>query len=251
MKMLFRNYSDNLYIVHEDLLQGRQNATILEIVRLSLLIQGPSVSRRRADKQMTTQLESLIEGLGEPDSITRKSAHDLLLQRGASAIEALLKAFYQGNRYQSYEAACILSQYHDVRCLYAFADALSWSNIMVAQIAAKALMEYGKEKALAALLAGLPDARGLVQTYILEMLKDLGDPRANDLLIKLLQETDSAVLRYSIIETLGVLGASQAVELIRSFQNDENHHVRDRVRAALQLLEHDTRIEHTVLSSAG
>ena len=53
----------------------------------------------------------------------------------------------------------------------------------------------------------------------------------------LLKNAESGALRYTIIQALGVIGDPQAIDLIRSYQNDEDHHVRNRVEIALSRLE--------------
>jgi HEAT repeat protein len=59
---------------------------------------------------------------------------------------------------------------------------------------------------------------------------------AIDPLIRLLTITESSEVRYTAIEGLGLLNAAQAVDLIRSFAHDDNHHVQERAQTALNRL---------------
>lgn len=185
----------------------------------------------------TITINELVDALGSSDIHVRVQAKNMLAERGPAVIEPLIEALRHGNRYQSYEAANILALFNDPRCFEALAQALSSPNVMVAQYAARSLPAYGREIALQHFIASLPCAPLLAQIQIIESLKEMDDERAVEPLILLLQATEAAMVRYSVIEALGVLGATRAIDLIRSFENDANRHVRDRVRRALEQLE--------------
>jgi HEAT repeat protein len=182
----------------------------------------------------TITINELVDALGSSDIHVRVQAKNMLAERGPAVIEPLIEALRHGNRYQSYEAANILALFNDPRCFEALAQALSSQNVMVAQYAARSLPAYGREIALQHFIASLPCAPLLAQIQIIESLKEMDDERAVEPLILLLQATEAAMVRYSVIEALGVLGATRAIDLIRSFENDANRHVRDRVRRALE-----------------
>ncbi|MAS38330.1 MAG: hypothetical protein CL610_30315 [Anaerolineaceae bacterium] len=182
-------------------------------------------------------IETLIEALGNRNMAIREQAKTALRERGPSMIDTLAEIVVSGNKYQSYEAATILSEYHDMRCFDALSKVVDSPNVMVAQLASRTLMTYGKALAYERLLDALPRAQLLTQIQIVELLKEVGDQKAFQPLITILRSTDSAALRYCTIEALGMLGATNAISLIRSFKDDENHHVRDRVRIALERLE--------------
>lgn len=182
-------------------------------------------------------LEVLIEALGNRNIGVREKAKAALLERGPSVIDVLAEIVVSGNKYQSYEAATILSRYHDMRCFQALSQVVGSPNVMVAQLASRSLIAYGKDLAYPRLLAALPDAQLLTQIQIVELLKEIGDEAAFEPLMTLLRTTDSSALRYCVIEALGMLDATEATSLIRSFADDENHHVRDRVQTALARLE--------------
>jgi HEAT repeat protein len=52
-----------------------------------------------------------------------------------------------------------------------------------------------------------------------------------------LATTNYPTLRYLIIQALGVIGDPIAIPPILTFRNDPDHHVRERVKIALQRLE--------------
>jgi HEAT repeat protein len=76
----------------------------------------------------------------------------------------------------------------------------------------------------------------MVQLQIVGSLEKIGSRRAVATLMTLLRETDSSALRHTLIQALGIIGDPQAADLIRSFQDDEDYHVRKRVAAALERL---------------
>ena len=54
--------------------------------------------------------------------------------------------------------------------------------------------------------------------------------------MQLLPKAEAGSLRYTIIQTLGVLGDPQAIDLIRNYLDDPDHHVRSRAEVALDRL---------------
>lgn len=113
---------------------------------------------------------------------------------------------------------------------------LKGANSLVCDLAASVMEGYG-EPGLDALIEALPEARPLSQVKIVSALEHIGQPRATPALVALLNTTDLAMLRTLVIQALGRIGAVQAAPLIRSFANDPDHHVRERVRIALEQLE--------------
>ena len=115
------------------------------------------------------------------------------------------------------------------------------SNLIVASVAAATLERFG-ESVVGTFIEALPKCRGVTQIQVVGILERIGDRRCVDLLMDLLVTTPSVDLQHTIIQTLGVMGDVRAIELIRPFQNHENHHVSKRARAALLRLEGSTTI---------
>ncbi len=107
------------------------------------------------------------------------------------------------------------------------------TNPLLGQVAVQALERRGSEST-DVLIAALPNSHYMVRMHIAVALGRLGDKRAVEPLMKCLETTNSAALRYTLIEALGLLGDPRAAELIASFRDDEDHHVRKRVQVALQ-----------------
>ncbi len=132
-------------------------------------------------------------------------------------------------------AALILGELDHPLHLEYMAEALRTGNVLVQDIAARSLARHG-EAAMSILLDALPDSQSLVQISIVRVLEKINSQKAVKPLIAALTSADSPSLRYTIIQALGVLGDPSSIALIRSFENDPDHHVRERVRAALERL---------------
>ncbi|MEO8393624.1 MAG: HEAT repeat domain-containing protein [Chloroflexota bacterium] len=177
-----------------------------------------------------------VEALGSLDYEVRVDAKKHLLDFGVRALEPLIAAVQAANGRQCWEAAYVLAKIDDPRVARLMCELLRSPNIILTQIAAQALGRYG-EQSIAVLVRALPMSSELTQIEIVSALEAIGSRRAVLPLLEFLRTTSSATLRYTTIQALGRLGDPQAIELIRSFQNDEDSHVCKRVRAALQALE--------------
>ncbi len=98
-----------------------------------------------------------------------------------------------------------------------------------------ALRRYG-ERAVDPLLAVLPHCQPVVQVSIVHTLETIGSCKAVKPLMDLLVSTSYDTLRYTIIQALGTIGDPTAAELVRQYQDDANHHVRERASRALKQL---------------
>ena len=152
---------------------------------------------------------------------------------------ALLRQAIQSEKGQtSMGAAQMLAELDHPLHLQYMAEALQTGNILVGDIAARALERHG-EAAVKILLDALPDCQPLTQIAIVRVLEKIKSKKSVEPLMRILASAESPSLRYTIIQTLGLLGSPLAIELIRSFEDDPDHHVRERVRTALQRLKHD------------
>ena len=178
----------------------------------------------------------LIEDLDSPDRTVRLQAKEQLTAIGSDAVEPLIEAMRGESIRKGYEAADVLGLIDDERWLGPMAEALTSRNFMLGQMAVSAL-ETHPEYAVKAFIRALPDCHTMVQPTIVGTLERIADSHAVPHLMQLLKSANTAVLRYTIIQALGMLGDPQAVDLIRSFQNDEDHHVRKRALEALKRLD--------------
>lgn len=184
----------------------------------------------------TSEIDLLIADLKNQDWLTRTQAKARLLEIGPGVIDGLIGAMKQGDKRQQYEAANMLTRFHDIRCYRALSDALYSSNMLVAQLVPAALLAYGKQQAIDSLLIALPQVPHFVQLQIVMVFREYGGRQVVQPLMATLKTAESPILSYTIIETLGELGDRRAIGLIRQFQQDNNHHVRERVKVALEKL---------------
>lgn len=182
------------------------------------------------------RIETWIADLDNVETSIRYPAIENLLEAGTVAVEPLIAAMQRQRGRQAWEAAAILAQIDDPRWIQPMKNMLTASNVIIASIAAATLERFG-ESVVGTFLDALPRCRGMTQMQVVGILERIGDHRCVDLLMDLLSSTDSLDLQHTIIQTLGTLGDPRAIELIRMFQNHENHHVSKRAQTALQRLE--------------
>ncbi len=182
-----------------------------------------------------TRIAELIEDLDSIDMEVREQAKVHLLELGSVAVAPLIETLRSQSGNKSWGAAHLLGRFNDPRCVQPLQEALYSSNLLVGHAAACALERYG-ETAVPSLVNALSDNHFLTKLQIVSVLERIGCQRAVVPLMQLLQIAESPTMRYTIIQALGVLGDPQAVDLIRSFRDDEDHHVRKRVCIALNRL---------------
>jgi HEAT repeat protein len=177
-----------------------------------------------------------IRKLQSDDDETVQQAQMCLLAGGTLVVDVLIAEARQGDEPQQLKLLTVLNEIDDPRCFDYLSEMVTSVNIMIGDMAARGLVRYGR-KSVDVLLNYLPHSQYFVQISIVIALQKIGDVRAVSPLMAFLEKARSPVQRYTIIQALGVLGDPQAADLIRTFQNDSDHHVRDRVQTALELLE--------------
>jgi HEAT repeat protein len=121
----------------------------------------------------------------------------------------------------------------DVRLFEVLTRLMHASNPLVAQMAIKRLEGYGG-MAVESLLDALGKCSPMIQISITCTLERIGSRKAVEPLMAALAKAEYPSLRYTIIHALGTLGDPAAIDLIRSFAEDADHHVRQRVQTALE-----------------
>ena len=179
----------------------------------------------------------LIDMLKSTDRVARREAEAALEAMGSEAIESLAVAMRSDDPGQAWRAARLLAKIEDPRRTFYMEQALASTNGLVGQVAVKAIVgTLSPSQAGDILTKNLLTSAPFVQLHMVGALSVLGHREAIGNLVVLLETSVSAEVRYCTIEVLGLLHATQAVDLIRSFADDPNHHVRERVQTALQLL---------------
>ena len=179
----------------------------------------------------------LIDVLKSSDSIIRQQAEAAIEALGSDAIEALAVAMRSDNPGQAWRAAKLLAKIDDPRRAVYMEQSLVSANGLVGQVAVKAIVSVlSPNRAGEILTEHLLDSPPMIQIHMVTALSTLRYREAIENFIVLLETTESAEVRYITIEGLGLLHATQATDLIRSFADDRNHHVQERVQTALRLL---------------
>jgi HEAT repeat protein len=181
-------------------------------------------------------IDTWIADLDNAEALIRQSAIDNLIQAGADAVDPLIAAMQRQKGRQAWEAAAILAQIDDPRWFQPMKNMLTASNLFIASVAAATLERFG-ESVIGTFIEALPKCQAITQIQVIGILERIGDRRCVDILMELLRTSDSVDLQHTIIQTLGTICDARATELIRTFENHENHHVRKRARIALQRLE--------------
>jgi HEAT repeat protein len=178
----------------------------------------------------------LIEELGK-DHKERSIAQKQLVEMGEIVVEPLIAVMLAKNGRSCWIAAQTLGKLKDPRSIQPLISVLLSENQLLGSAAATALSSYGDDDVAIQLVKALPDARIIVQQTIIKLLQELNDTRVVEALLEILQLTSSPTIRHSIINVLGTLGDKRAIPIIRAFENDENHHVREWTTIALEQLE--------------
>lgn len=182
-------------------------------------------------------MSDLIAQLGHSDPMLAKQANIALVEMGATVIEPLIKAILEGSDELRWQAANVLFQLNDPRCIEPMLEALKSPNLMLEHIAVEALQRFDLSALVPALIQALPNSHCSVQARIVTLLESAGDQQAVEPLVKLIETTDSSLLRLSIIQALGTLGSVQVMDTIKTFLDDDDTHVQKRARRVMEFLE--------------
>ncbi len=182
-------------------------------------------------------MSELIAQLGHSDPMVSKQANTALVEMGATVIKPLINAILEGSENLRWQAANVLFQLNDPCCIEPMLEALKSPNLMLEHIAVEALQQFDLSALVPALIQALPNSHCSVQARIVTLLESAGDQQAVEPLVKLLETTDSSLLRLSIIQALGTLGSVQVMDAIKAFLDDEDTHVQKRARCVMEFLE--------------
>lgn len=189
---------------------------------------------------VTLQVRKLLNALPETDITTHLAIEDELLAIGPAAIAPMAAVMLDSDAKDCYKAAHVLARMAaktpDPSLMDPMCEALHSPHFMVRQVAAQTLGMLGDRRAMALLVEALNDEKLLVQLWSVEALGKLGDPRAVAPLVEALKRTESSTVRYTIIRVLGEMGDPEVIPVILTYRDDDNHHVRARVRDAVEAL---------------
>ncbi len=185
---------------------------------------------------------ALLEALENANVAERIEIESVLMRLGKSDPETLVSVMQFGEGKKCYVAAKILGRivqkFNDLTevVVDAMIDALRSPNPGLRQAVAQMLGEIADKRAVIPLLEALSDDNLMVQIWIVESLGKLDDQRAVNPLVDLLLQTQSSTLRHIIVRILGLLGNPNVIPIIETFKDDDDRHVRSRVRDAITML---------------
>lgn len=181
-------------------------------------------------------IQQLINALASSDPQTRELAAKQLTALGSIAVAPLMQTVKDEVGRQSWRAVKVLTAIKDERVFDVLCEALKSAHPIMRETAATELGKYGDKRATPLLITALDDPHPNVQLWAIQALRDLRDPDAIVALVERLPDAQSASIRYTIIEALGDLGDESVIPAILHYRADQDHHVRERVEAALKKL---------------
>ncbi|MGF1505706.1 MAG: HEAT repeat domain-containing protein [Anaerolineae bacterium] len=182
------------------------------------------------------QARDLIERLAAADYDETDAIQAELAALGPDALGEMLAQLPVLDPPRQFIVINVLRGKRDERILAALSPFIESDNSAIAQVAIRAIAAQGTEAAYQALHAALPGARDAVALHLINALAASGVHAAIPDLIALVKRSESDSVRYTAIDALGKLGASEAVPVITQCLDDESKHVRARAERALSRL---------------
>lgn len=174
-----------------------------------------------------------LEKLISTGSLDDETVINQIVDYGTDAIAPLKQVILDNSGRNSWLAAKIMASIDSPQVAPALTNTLPALGSVLQGMIVDILGELQDDRAVIPLLELLPGQRSMLQMAIVEALRKIGDPRAIDTLLQELEQTQDPIVRYTIIQALGDLGATKAIEIIKQYADDENHHVREHVIIAL------------------
>lgn len=185
----------------------------------------------------------MIAALASPDIAVQRTACDALIADAnrSAIVSELTRLIPTTTGTQLLNAIKVLGELADVSSMDILLTMLEHPNKIVRMKAIRALKQFTSPKVTHALLRQLDREDAMVQLTIIDCLNcDNDSELCYETLIRLLHETPSSNLRYMIIRALGNLGEPRAIEHIRMYLNDDDHHVAEDAHIALKKLNSET-----------
>lgn len=193
---------------------------------------------------MSSTIQQLSSQLLYGNEMARNAALTELIRAGDEGMTVIRQALAHPDKAVSLALARVLAERDDIPDQFdLMVEALASPYFLIAELAARTLGNYG-ERAVEPLVAMLPSCHVLVQVGIVATLEHIGSRDVVKPLMELLKTTGYTTLRYTIIQALGSLGDPVAVDLIRSFSDDLDYHVKERVKITLKQLLSDDITDH-------
>lgn len=140
------------------------------------------------------------------------------------------------DRNKTLEILRLLNSIQDERIALVLSPWLMHNDIVIVQTVIQVIANQQTDQACQILVDSLFNNRSIILMSIIPKLGVSHYSKAIEPLIKLLDITPSETIQYLIIEALGDLKAVEAISVIRRYSDHKNHHVRERVRRAIEKL---------------
>lgn len=176
---------------------------------------------------------NLINSLGNPNSIMRNYAVEVLVRIGAPAFDPVIKATSSMDEVVRRKTCDILGRMGNPQGIPVLIRLLNDTDRYVRRRAAKALIQVNDQSAVAPLMNALTDPEKKVRYRSAQALGVIRDRRAVTSLIKSLNDYSSTVRRKAIV-ALGEIGDEQAITPITWCLKDPSSHVRNTARNTLK-----------------
>jgi HEAT repeat protein len=164
-------------------------------------------------KHTNASFERLVRDLDSPDyKIRRNAARDLGKSGDMRAVPLLTRMLADKTISVKTSAVKALGRLHDSRAIQTLIGMLADSHCHVHRPAHEALRSFGIE-AVPALCAALDNENWYVVLAACTLLGEIGDPRAVDPVIRIM-EHPRLEIRRKAINTLGELGGSRAADVL-------------------------------------
>ena len=184
-----------------------------------------------------TMQAGMFEALTSPDQQEYRSARSAILSCGRAAIPGLDRAARTSSSDRDlWRILVTMSEIGGPDAVPTMIRCLHSKNSAIGALAAQFLSDAHDTRAIQPLLSVLSETSPYAPIWVIDALGKLGDRRAVKPLMDLVDATDSPLHRYTAIEALGRLGDTVAQDTIARHASDEDHHVRDRVKVALERL---------------
>ena len=182
--------------------------------------------------------QALVDALTSTDQQKFYNARQSITALGESAVPDLIQALTRtASDRDRWRILLTLAQIGGSRTVTTMIGQLHSPSSAIRAVAAQFLGQAGDKRALKPMLDLLADPMQVGSLlWVLTALGNLGERQAVDPIITYLHTTPSAPEKCAAIMALGALGDAKATAHIQQFSQDSDHHVRDKVKLALEQL---------------
>jgi len=180
----------------------------------------------------------LAKAMRTGDRLSSSLAADGLTKIGKPAVETLVRALKDENKYVRYFVAVALGRIRDARAIEPLFRALKDGYRNARRAAGQGLIGFGKS-VLERMLKALEDTDWEIRSFAARALGKIGEKTAVVPLIRALKEDENRDVRDCASDALGLLGDASAVEpLVQAMKEDRETSVRCSASGALGLIGH-------------